>query len=294
VKNTIILKIEMKFSGGLRFMKKRMWLIITICFAVSIIISGITNINAADSKYKICPNGHKNPATAKYCVFCGLSLGDTRQTDKDPQFIKPSEKSEVQTKKEYFAICPKCGKKYADNKIKFCTVCGTNLSQTSETDNTSVSKKIEENHEHQSETFKTEEPKSAEESKAKTSTPAFDQKKYDVLLKNGEQAYMEKYYRIALQYFKEAIIINENGEDALYNAGVISYYMKNYSDAHEYFMKLISINNKDADSLIFNGLSLYKLGLKEEAKDNFKRVLLVSEKNSEHYKKAVEFFQKLK
>lgn len=166
-------------------MKKRIGLIIIICFAVSLIISGIANLNAAESKYKICPNGHKNPATAKYCVFCGLSLGDKPEPNKEPQFIKPSEKSDIQIKKEYSSICPKCGKKYTDSKIKFCTVCGTKLSQPSlENENKSASRNAIDNREHNPEADKTEEFKSAEDIKAKIETPAFDKKKYDELLKN--------------------------------------------------------------------------------------------------------------
>ncbi|MBP7654012.1 zinc ribbon domain-containing protein [Candidatus Dependentiae bacterium] len=275
---------------------------IFVLFILSAVLLSLalTDINADSAKFKVCHNGHKNPDTAKYCVFCGLSLGEQPEPKKEIIFIKPAEKNTaVQEKKSYSAECSKCGKKFIDQKIKFCTVCGTKLNSQD------IEKKIvnEKSNQNSYISKKENEIKPAADiqinqqsssSATEIAEKNVDLKKYEELLKNGEHAYADKYYRIALQYFKEALKINEKGEDALFNSGVISYYMKNYSDANEYFEKLIAINNKDLDSLIYNGLSLYKLGLKEEAKDSFKRVLLISEKNSDYYKKAAEFFEKIK
>jgi len=231
----------------------------------------------------ICPkcNAEFIKTNIRYCTKCGAPLF---QTDKKDEEVKTTAKDNL--KKEDLKIVDNQEIKNeqsvnlynqpASAKPAEETVNSTDK-QNKET--TSQDKKINEK--------KKEKPNSASAVSDKIS------EKYNNLLKAGETAYNEKNYLLAMQYFKDAIKENANGEDALFNAGVLSFYLRNYSDANEYFEKLLALNKNDLDVLIYNGLSLYRLGLIEESKNNFKKVILIADKSSEHYKKAVEFFQKL-
>ena len=268
----------------------------------SIIAVLLLNFSIIAENSKICDNGHKNPTNAKFCVFCGLKLSDTISPEKkaEPPKIKPEPASKAAATLPKKIICDNCGKVYTDQAPKFCTNCGERLSKDRNIEQQPAVRQQQQQRQ-QSTTASTETPATttaAVEQEKTINTQQTTEKKqeeteYEKLLKKGEEAYMDKYYQIALEYFKQAIKINPQGLDALYNAGVISYYLKNYAESSEYFEKIISINNKDLDALIFNGLSLYKLGLKEEAKNNFKKIILLADKNSEHYQKATEFFNKI-
>jgi len=286
----------------------------------SIIAVLLLNFSIIAENSKICDNGHKNPTNAKFCVFCGLKLSDTISPEKkaEPPKIKPEPASKAAATLPKKIICDNCGKVYTDQAPKFCTNCGERLSKDRNIEQQPAVRQQQQQRQ-QSTTASTETPATTTAAveqektintqqtteKKETNADISDKKteqvaekkqeetEYEKLLKKGKEAYMDKYYQIALEYFKQAIKINPQGLDALYNAGVISYYLKNYAESSEYFEKIISINNKDLDALIFNGLSLYKLGLKEEAKNNFKKIILLADKNSEHYQKATEFFNKI-
>ncbi len=276
---------------------------------------GLPLESGKSSSKEIKPNVIKSQST---------NINEGKYTPQKSTEVSP-EKSTV-LKKSFEVICSKCGKKITNPKIKFCTTCGNNLlsNQSAQSVETSKQKDVETFNKSTTNEIKTslvkttkqiaeeqkEELRKAEEEKLKIEEAKIveeerklneESKKADEirqkvsdLLKKGEEAFKNKYPRIALKFFEDAIKIIPDCEDAIYNSGIICYYLKNYSDANLYFEMLLKKNNKDFEVLIYNGLTLYKLGLFEESKLTFKRILAFSDINSDYYKKAKEFFEKVR
>jgi|GEM_PF-1704782 len=87
--------------------------------------------------------------------------------------------------------------------------------------------------------------------------------------------YMNEEYDLAIAELKKAVDINDKDYDALYNLG-LSYFSKNdYANTIKSFTKAISISSKDSDIFYNRGLAYYNL-----ATDDFKEAVKLDSDHS--------------
>ena len=68
---------------------------------------------------------------------------------------------------------------------------------------------------------------------------------------NGETAFSNDHYDLALEWFQKAIKENPNDTDALTKAGTVCVPLEKFDDAFTYFQKAVEINPENGD-FIFN------------------------------------------
>ena len=68
---------------------------------------------------------------------------------------------------------------------------------------------------------------------------------------NGETAFSNEHYDLALEWFQKAIKENPNDTDALTKAGTVCVPLEKFDDAFTYFQKAVEINPENGD-FIFN------------------------------------------
>lgn len=78
-----------------------------------------------------------------------------------------------------------------------------------------------------------------------------NQENYIEAMTNGETAFSNAHYDLALEWFQKAIEENPNDTDALTKAGTVCVPLEKFDDAFTYFQKAVKINPENGD-FIFN------------------------------------------
>lgn len=78
-----------------------------------------------------------------------------------------------------------------------------------------------------------------------------NQENYIEAMTNGETAFSNDHYDLALEWFQKAIKENPNDTDALTKAGTVCVPLEKFDDAFTYFQKAVEINPENGD-FIFN------------------------------------------
>lgn len=78
-----------------------------------------------------------------------------------------------------------------------------------------------------------------------------NQENYIEAMTNGETAFSNDHYDLALEWFQKAIKENPNDTDALTKAGTVCVPLEKFDDSFTYFQKAVEINPENGD-FIFN------------------------------------------
>jgi tetratricopeptide (TPR) repeat protein len=93
--------------------------------------------------------------------------------------------------------------------------------------------------------------------------------------KDGNKFLRNKEFDKAIGLYKQAIALDPNYADALFNMGVAYAKKESWNESIECFSKCIKIKNNDKEAWYNRGFAYLNLGKIEEASANFKQALVI-------------------